>query len=131
MASRSQRKPKTKKSGGKRRRATAVAINKDGHVLLVRDKGKRSYSLPGGGINSNEPAISAATREVFEETGLVAHKAEWVCDYEGGTQSHVVYRLEVHGRKRLRSEISDATWWDRNKSLPLFDHVEAILVKMK
>jgi len=67
MASRSQRKSKTKKSEGKRLRATAVAINKDEHVLLVHDKGKRSYSLQGGGINSNEPTISAATRDVFED----------------------------------------------------------------
>jgi ADP-ribose pyrophosphatase YjhB (NUDIX family) len=95
----------------------------------VRDKGEKSYSLPGGGINSNEPTISAATREVFEKTGLVAHKAEWVCDYEGGTQSYVVYRLEVHGKKSLKSEISAAIWWDRKQELPLFVHAKKILKK--
>ena len=43
----------------KRRRATAVCVNSKGEVLLVRDKGKRRYSLPGGGVNPNEPTISS------------------------------------------------------------------------
>ncbi len=37
-----------------RKRSTAVVI-RDGKVLLVRDKGRHHFSLPGGGIKKEEP----------------------------------------------------------------------------
>ena len=48
-----------------RLRATAVAIRKrDDRVLLVRDWGTRSFSLPRGGVHSGEPA-TASTHPVL------------------------------------------------------------------
>jgi len=44
------RKPQKKK----RRRATVVA-EQDGKVLLVREKGSKGFSLPGGGIETVSP----------------------------------------------------------------------------
>ena len=51
-----------------RLRATVVAF-RDNKVLLVMDKGRRRYSLPGGGVNKGEPSIAAAARELYEESG--------------------------------------------------------------
>jgi len=67
-----------------RTRGTAVVI-KDGKVLMVRDKGKHRYSLPGGGINKNEPTVSAAAREVYEELDtFVANVIEKIGVSAGG-----------------------------------------------
>ncbi len=48
-----------------------VLIWRDGEVLLVRhEKGGRSYWLvPGGGVDVGETMVSAASRELLEETG--------------------------------------------------------------
>ena len=37
-----------------RKRATAIVV-RDDKLLLVKDKGKRKLSLPGGGVNRGEP----------------------------------------------------------------------------
>ncbi|HVC42568.1 MAG TPA: NUDIX hydrolase [Candidatus Saccharimonadales bacterium] len=46
-------------------------IWRDGKVLLVRhERGGRSYWLvPGGGVDAGETMVSAAARELLEETG--------------------------------------------------------------
>ena len=57
-------------------RGTAVVF-RDGKVLLVRDRGKYKFSLPGGGTKRNEPSISSAVRELYEELGMRARKKAW------------------------------------------------------
>jgi 8-oxo-dGTP diphosphatase len=51
----------------------AALIWRDGEVLLVRhEKGGHSYWLvPGGGVDTGETLVDAATRELLEETGYV------------------------------------------------------------
>jgi ADP-ribose pyrophosphatase YjhB (NUDIX family) len=46
-----------------RKRDVAVVI-KYGKVLLVRDRGKHRFSLPGGGTEKGEHTVSAAAREL-------------------------------------------------------------------
>lgn len=114
-----------------RKRATAGVIGNNGKVLLVRDKGISRFSLPGGGVNGNEPSISAAAREVFEETGLVVHEIKWVLDYKSSTQRHVVFLARAHGRARIRTELAELCWWDMAEPLKRFDHVSKILDRIK
>lgn len=112
---------------GLKRRATAVVAQK-GRVLLVKDKGHYQYSLPGGGIHPNEPAIAAAAREVFEETGLSADRIERFGTHKGSTQEHHIFLISKHhGRVRRKSEIADYRWWDGTEDVPLFDHVKKVL----
>ncbi len=44
----------------------AIIRNQAGEVLLVREDGG-SWSLPGGGMDHNETAEEALTREIYEE----------------------------------------------------------------
>ena len=117
---------------GLRKRATAVVI-KNGKVLLVRDKGKQKFSLPGGGIHRGEPTLSAAIRELYEETGLRATKAIRLrdCDYKGSKNEHRVCLIEANGEVRLKHEIDKFVWWDMKQTLPVYPHVRYILSKVK
>ena len=117
---------------GLRKRATAVVI-KNGKVLLVRDKGKQKFSLPGGGIHRGELTLSAAIRELYEETGLRATKAIRLrdCDYKGSKNEYRVCLIEANGKVRLKHEIDKFVWWDMKQTLPVYPHVRYILSKVK
>ena len=45
-------------------------VEHEGHVLLLRQRHRRGWTLPGGLVNRGENAVQAVEREVFEETGL-------------------------------------------------------------
>ena len=53
---------KTESAGG-------VVINKKGEVLVVSQHGM-SWSLPKGHLDEGEDALTAAKREIFEESGI-------------------------------------------------------------
>ncbi|MBG0560558.1 NUDIX hydrolase [Actinoplanes sp. NEAU-A11] len=76
-----------------RRRAAAVIV-RDGRVLMVHERSRRSgggewWTLPGGGLHPGETAEEALRREVFEETGLVVSEARYVLEmpYPSGMTS--------------------------------------------
>jgi 8-oxo-dGTP pyrophosphatase MutT (NUDIX family) len=49
--------------------AGGVVTNGRGQVLVVNQRGT-SWSLPKGGIQEGEDALTAARREIYEETGI-------------------------------------------------------------
>jgi len=79
-------------------RAAASACIFRGDTVLLVQRGKAPnqgrWSLPGGSIESGERAIDAATREVAEETGVVAALTgvvdvnDVICRNEAGTLTH-------------------------------------------
>ena len=116
-----------------RQRGVAVVI-RHGRVLLVRDRGKHHFSLPGGEIKKGEPTVSAAARELYEELGLKATKAtrRRDCDFKGAVSKHRVCLIQVSGRPRLRGhELDKFVWWDMKEPIPVYAHVEHILRKMQ
>ena len=48
--------------------AAAIIISR-GKLLMVRGKGRNSWSVPSGGIEHSESSEQACIREVWEETG--------------------------------------------------------------
>ncbi len=86
--------------GHLRLRAVAVVI-RDGKVLLVRENGRKRYSLPGGGIKHSERPCQAASRELYEETRLRAVKKTWLGSCEGTTDNHKAYLIEARGNVHL------------------------------
>jgi len=112
-----------------RTRGTAVVF-KGGKVLLVRDKGKHKFSLPGGGTNEDEPSMAAAIRELYEELGMSARKAERIfrCDFKGSLSKHKVTLIESDDEPRLRGkELDKFIWWDMKSDIPRYSHVAHIL----
>ncbi len=115
-----------------RQRGVAVVI-RHGEVLLVRDKGKHRFSLPGGAIKRGEPTVSAAARELYEELGLKAVKAtrRRDCDFRGAVSKHRVCLIQASGSPHLRGhELDKFIWWDMKKPIPVYAHVRKILERI-
>ncbi len=79
-----------------RHRATVI-LSRDNRVLLVRDRGRPTFALPGGGIEDGELPISAAARELYEETGLEAAAIRYLFVFEGKYNNHHLYAVEAEG----------------------------------
>lgn len=113
----------------KRQRATALVI-RDDKCLLVRDKDLRIYSLPGGGIERGEAALTAACRELGEELALRAYKTERLFDYNTAQSLNVHKVVLVHagGEIKLnRRELEDYIWWDGKSAVPVYPSVHNII----
>jgi 8-oxo-dGTP pyrophosphatase MutT (NUDIX family) len=60
--------------GGERPRgAHAIAVTKEGRVILVKLRYASGWRLPGGGRSSEETLEQAVLRELHEEVGMTAH----------------------------------------------------------
>ena len=115
----------------KRNRATLVA-EQYGQILLVQERGRRRYSLPGGGLKRGESVLQAALRELKEETNLEVVKAEYLFDYESATQLHKVVRATVWGHVHLQAkEIAGYKWWNTTEDIPLVDSTIEIVGRFK
>lgn len=52
-----------------------------GSWILVRQKGRNTWEIPGGHREADEDINATASRELYEETGVVDREIEPVCDY--------------------------------------------------
>lgn len=102
--------------------------------MLVRDRGKQRFSLPGGGANRDEPALAAAVRELHEELGMVATKAERrpECDFRGSFSMHEVVVIHTGDDPIIMGgELEDFCWWDMEQEMPCYEHVKRVMAKLK
>lgn len=112
-----------------RTRGTALVF-RDGKILLVKDRGKGKFSLPGGEVNYHEPSMAAAIRELYEELGMSARKAERIfrCDFNGKLSKHKISLIETNDEPHLRSkELDQFIWWDMKTKISRYTHVDQIL----
>jgi ADP-ribose pyrophosphatase YjhB (NUDIX family) len=116
-----------------RNRATVVIL-KDNKVLLVRDRGKHNYSLPGGGIEHAETTITAATRELNEElhVSVVNISRCRNADFKGALSFHKVCLASIENEPHLTgNELVEFIWWNMKTKIPIYSHVPNILRRLK
>lgn len=90
-----------------RESAGGIIVNPEGRIALVEQHGN-SWSFPKGGVEAGEDLLSAAKREIFEETGLQD------LELAGNLGSYERYSISRDGK----SENQD--WGKRRRTLFLF-----------
>ena len=85
--------------------------------VLVRYKDRATWELPGGHREPGEAIDTAASRELFEETGAGEYKIFPLCDYsianEGAISYGRVYHCEIAELGELpESEIEEVMLFD-------------------
>jgi len=120
-----------------------AVVHRRGRVLLVRRRNppnQGKWAIPGGLVELGETVQVAATREIFEETGLRV-TIEGLLDVQTDVHKDAVSRLEYHyvlvdylakpvgGRLRLNSESSESGWFtsEQTKRLPMSKGTSAVL----
>lgn len=99
--------------------ASLVVVRCADAVLLVFDRHRREWELPGGMRESGESPRAAAVRELAEETGIqdvtlvCAALAEFSLVQPSRREWLAVYRTEVRNAPTLivNEEISGFRWW--------------------
>jgi 8-oxo-dGTP pyrophosphatase MutT (NUDIX family) len=103
-----------------------VALWHQDQVLLVKTSYRRSWSLPGGGIQGGESAAQAACRELFEELGFHVLQEQlstaWTITEtsSGGLNTVSIFTLTVYERPELEidnMEIVASLWLSREEAL--------------
>ena len=113
-----------------RQRATAI-VRCNGRVLLVRDKGRTPFMLPGGGIYDGESPEVAVVRELAEETALNATDVRYLFEHGGKYNRHHVFSVDVEGEVDVSQDplVVEFVWWDGKSDVPVFPHVSEILAR--
>ena len=115
-----------------RQRATAIVI-RDGRILVVRDKFRPAFMLPGGGIDAGESPETAVARELTEETTLTSTAVQYLFTHDGKYNHHHVFSVQADGNVDISHDplVVEYAWWDGGPDVPVHPHVNAILDRMK
>ena len=106
--------------------ATALAITKDGKVILERifrqGVGQTCIELPGGGIDTNDVSkTDAMARELLEETGYRFEKIEWLGKISPNPTTNNNF---------MQMFLATGGVFDPNQPLDIEEDVEVLLVTM-
>lgn len=119
-----------------------AVIIQDGKILLgLRKNGYQAgtWGLPGGKLELHETLFDAMSRELLEETGLVAKEMRLFCitdpDFDTGHHMHIGIEVtEFEGVPRILEPDKCGAWqfFDLNDlPSPIFDPSEKVLFHFK
>lgn len=93
-----------------------VAVWVGDELLLIRNSYKRGYTIPCGGIGSEESPIQAARRELFEEVGIETDESALLpiqlirFDNEYKRDHAHVFELHLDTRPQIRIDRREVVW---------------------
>jgi 8-oxo-dGTP diphosphatase len=118
--------------------AALVVLWYEGRCLMVFNRFRQAWELPGGMLDPGESAREAAFRELAEESGQRPESLDLV----GVARTRVApdNRLEQLAIYRGRiatplpfapnTEMSDCTWWDPNERLAALQPIDAAVARL-
>jgi 8-oxo-dGTP pyrophosphatase MutT (NUDIX family) len=116
--------------------AGGVVLNRDGRVLVVNQNGT-SWSLPKGGIEEGEDALTAARREIYEESGVtelelireLGSYQRYRIGKDGGVDKSALKTIYLFLFRTTQLELSpvdadnpEARWVERERVAELLTH---------
>ena len=119
----------------------AVIITKhNGKWVFCKHKERTTYELPGGHRENNESILSAAKRELYEETGALKFDISPICVYSVIGKNRVnLSGEEIYGMlyyanvyefdKGLHSEIETICLFDELPTLWTYPQIQPLLVE--
>lgn len=107
------------------RRVRVLVVDDDGKIILLRGwLGFQKWTLPGGGCKRGESDKEAASRELFEETGVTVapHEFKSLKEYKDPDLGHPAPLLMAkitncslgHPKGRAALEIIERSWWSQD-----------------
>lgn len=104
-------------------RATVVCWQRE-RILLV-ERGRTRWSLPGGTIRRGESPVDAGRRELIEETTLEVHELGYLFQFGGLNKRHHVFFLILpeEARPEPSNEILRCRWFRPAKVFTLMTSV--------
>ena len=98
--------------------ACVLVRNAEGKILAVsRGKDLIDMNLPGGHVESGESVEDAALRELWEETGVIAHDLSFFYKGMCGLTLTYVFLAKIISDKIRSSEEGQARWVDESELL--------------
>lgn len=70
-------------------------IVKNRHILVCKTHGRDYFFLPGGHVEFNETLRAALKREIYEETGAIVTKAQFIGGIENIFQQDMEQKHEI------------------------------------
>jgi 8-oxo-dGTP diphosphatase len=112
--------------------AVVIAHAPDG-VMLVFNRYRQLWELPGGLIDTGENARSAAARELYEEAGAETDELEWlgITEVDDGSRHFgAVFRGVVRkiAPTAVDGEIGAVSYWRAGADLQPLGHTDAALL---
>ncbi|NLY88953.1 MAG: NUDIX domain-containing protein [Firmicutes bacterium] len=114
-----------------------VIIKCGGKYLLVFDKWKGQWEVPGGGIKGRETPRECAIREVYEETNLKLDDLEFIGIMKFSLQPDqrieygALYAAEISGLNEFAEtdEIKKIILWDLQEDIGYVDEIDKKLLE--
>lgn len=108
----------------------------DGCCLMVFDRWKQTWELPGGSREPDETPRAAALRELIEETGQAPSALSYLgvarfrLASDGREEFGAIYQTSIDSPRTFTPtpEIEQITWWDPAHTFESADSTDAAIV---
>ena len=104
--------------------AGTVCRDPDGRLLVVYDRFRRMWTIPGGVIDADEDPAAAAQRETWEESGVEVEVGQVLGVFAGHWPDRVIFVFAAkptvmieHPEPIHRHEIGDVVWLSLDEAL--------------